>query len=169
LWINPRYYKRAKARLERYPNIKVFFGDSRKFLSILLDRNMLGNKPFFYLDAHWGSEWPLKDELNKICNKFESSIMIIDDFKVPDNPMFGFDIYSGEECSLATIVPHLDMNKKYSFLFPNYQEFDAFKKGAKHSPLTGYVLIFQNMEKEVKTLKSNKLIKEKFRFMKSLL
>jgi hypothetical protein len=47
----------------------------------------------FYLDAHWGKRLPLAEEVTVITRAFPASMMLIDDFKVADDPGYGFDDY----------------------------------------------------------------------------
>ena len=49
---------------------------------------------------------------------------------------------------------------KYNLLFPNYGE-DVFK-GKYHPVMSGYPIIFQNMEREFKELLKNPLVKKFF-------
>src|SRR5262245_24680036 len=61
--INPRYFHFARRQLKENNNVHLYLGDSRSFLKQLKenaefpDRNV-----FFYLDAHWYQDLPLRDE-----------------------------------------------------------------------------------------------------------
>jgi hypothetical protein len=60
-------------------------------------------RPLFYLDAHWGSDWPLARELDAI----KAGIAVIHDFDI-GHPRFAFDSYGGIACGpafLAGITP----------------------------------------------------------------
>lgn len=59
------------------------------------------SEPFLcYLDAHWNADLPLRDEVAFILQKWPLSVIVIDDFKVPDDSDYGFDSYDGIELSL---------------------------------------------------------------------
>lgn len=69
------------------------------------------NNVLFFLDAHWGSYWPLKDELLAIKNKNIKPVIIIHDFFVPGNngkPKFRFDSYKGQALNFNYIKKALD-------------------------------------------------------------
>ena len=66
--------------------------DSVIFLNGLLSQQRF-RRPLFYLDAHWYSKLPLVDELRTILHFAGSFIVVIDDFRVPDDVNFGFDCY----------------------------------------------------------------------------
>jgi hypothetical protein len=72
-------------------------GDSAKILKALPAETI---PILFYLDAHWGIELPLAQELQIIGNRFPSAIALIDDFKVPDDSGYGFDTYGANELSI---------------------------------------------------------------------
>ena len=66
------------------------------FLTGLLTRGRF-RRPLFYLDAHWYSTLPLIEELRTILESIESFVIVIDDFKVPDEVNFGFDHYGNTD------------------------------------------------------------------------
>lgn len=160
-------YRRSKENLKIYKNVQVFKNSSPKFIDILIKDNKIGKRPFFYLDAHWLNEWPLESELNIIFNKLKYAIVLIDDFKVPDNNNFAFDKYQSQECSLDRVIPNLNRNRKYNLLFPNYGK-EALKERRNYQDLVGYTLIFQNLNKDFNKLLGNTII-NKFYKDKSIL
>src|SRR5262249_31264967 len=85
-------YDLARAVLKRYPNITQDLGTSDEFIARLIAEKKLGELPFFFLDAHWHTYWPLRTELKYISGARLRAIMVIDDFEVPGQPQFGFDI-----------------------------------------------------------------------------
>ena len=143
--INPESFAKAKKKLGRFPNVHCFHGGSDKFLTYLYDKNLPGERPLFYLDAHWLNEWPLEDEVRIISNRSKSAIMIIDDFKVPGNPNFKYDRYGDKECSIDLIAPHLSKQRTYQILFPNYKAEDIFPDEVNPPELSGYVIIFMDL------------------------
>lgn len=93
-------YQAAKARFSGNGNIGLFHLSSEVFLRSLLDREAQEkNNYLFFLDAHWGKYWPLRDEI-KVIQELKKYVIVIDDFFVPgkSNPAwphgpFGFDLY----------------------------------------------------------------------------
>lgn len=51
----------------------------------------------FFLDAHWQSYWPLKDEISMIPRG--AGILVMHDARVPGCPTLGVDSYGGQELS----------------------------------------------------------------------
>jgi len=98
--------------------IRLYKSDSRSFLHRLGDDPSVPKKDvFFYLDAHWGADLPLRDELEIIFSKWESPIVMIDDFCVPDSG-YGFDDYGPQKAlNLRYINPAVSANR-LSVFFP---------------------------------------------------
>ena len=100
--IDRHSFENAKELFKTNRNIKLFHGDSAKFLQRLIDDDVFkSSKTIFFLDAHWGKYWPLRDEIRQAL-KLEKSVIIIDDFFVPRRSNnhrphgdFGFDFYYG--------------------------------------------------------------------------
>ena len=115
----------ARARCEQYPNAEIENKHSPAFLYDLFRRLPdLTRKPtVFWLDAHgYGFQWPLLREIEFITSQFDSAVIMIDDFKIPGRPEFGFDAYDGQECSLNYILPTLNPRHEYSLILPMYSE-----------------------------------------------
>lgn len=104
--IDPYSYKAAKKNFSSNPNIYLYYSHSEKFLDFLLapeiKRQQLDNNYLFFLDAHWGKDWPLREEL-KVIRQLKKYLIVIDDFMVPgkSDPSFpqgpfGFDVYRGQ-------------------------------------------------------------------------
>lgn len=159
--INEKNYRKSSKKLKKYTNVRVIKENSPNFLQKLSDKKLLGEMPIFFLDAHWENFWPLEDEIKIITKNCKKAIIFIDDFKVEDNPQFGFDKYGSKECSLKLIMPKMDKKNKYNLLFPNYNLRDFSKKNLP-SELTGYPIIFMNLSKEFKQFSSNHFIKSNF-------
>jgi hypothetical protein len=158
--INPINFKKSSHNLKDFKNIKVYKGTSPKFLEYLIKEKKLGEIPLFFLDAHWLDNWPLEDEMEIITNKIKKAVILIDDFKIPNDDRFAYDKYGNKECSLELIKPRMNKKNKYNLLLPNYGE-DVFK--GKYLPaMSGYPIIFQNMQKEFKEFLNNPLIKKFF-------
>jgi predicted O-methyltransferase YrrM len=91
-----RNYGFAKMRLRKHDNVKLSLGDSRQFITKFVEAEHLryaGHPVLFYLDAHWGEDLPLFEEIAKIFSSCTQAIVMIDDFQVPDDDGYGYDDY----------------------------------------------------------------------------
>lgn len=106
--------------------------DSRPFLRALnQDRSVPKEDVFFYLDAHWGEDLPLREELEIIFSNWSRPIVMIDDFEVPGSN-YGFDDYGpGKTLNLKYIEPIVAAYKLAVF-FPavNPSEETGTKRGS---------------------------------------
>lgn len=100
--LDKRYFALAKMRLNNFSNIFFTNDDSRNFLNTL-DIDTQNGTCFFYLDAHWYDDLPLKEELEIISKRFSGFVIMIDDFKVPGDPGYGYDNF-GRETNLSLEV-----------------------------------------------------------------
>jgi hypothetical protein len=105
--IDPRSFSFARRRLRRFPRVDLRRGDSRTFLMDLAwDTAVPRSNLFFYLDAHWGHDSPLREEVEMILGCWRKSIIMIDDFEVPDDDGYEFDVLDdGTSLSLAHLEP----------------------------------------------------------------
>jgi len=137
------YYRESRYCLRNRGNVKIFHGSSSKVLNKLVAENLLGYTPLFFLDAHWYSYWPLCDEL-AVIKKLPRAIIMIDDFRVPQRPNFGYESQAKNgiivDCSLDMISAELSKNNEHNVIFPKY--------GSGNTHFRGYITIFQDMEKE---------------------
>ena len=54
------------------------------------------DRVLIYLDAHWDpQDLPLLEELKIIHSQIRHAIILIDDFRHPEDPGYGFDEYAG--------------------------------------------------------------------------
>lgn len=105
--INPTYMEQAikfvnnqKVRFHSGPSETI----SDELISKLDDRNTI-----FFLDAHWGPYCPLLKELEYIAkHRKGKDVIVIHDFKVPDNSGLGFDTYNGSAFDINFVAPGLD-------------------------------------------------------------
>lgn len=104
---NKRLYGFARARLRRFSNITISNEHSRRFLTRLLEGNVISGKtPFFYLDAHWNQDLPLFDELKAIFEGCPRALVMVDDFQVPDDELYQYDDYGeGKALTESYIAP----------------------------------------------------------------
>jgi len=91
---DPRTFGYTRERLRGVPGVTLVRGDSRVTLRRLAQRSKLrGQRPFLYLDAHWGEDLPLAEELDLAFRHWPEAIVMVDDFAVPDDPGYGYDDY----------------------------------------------------------------------------
>jgi predicted O-methyltransferase YrrM len=91
-----KYADFSKLRTKNCKNVDIIVNNSVDGLKYLLESKVsYGSTVFFYLDAHWYDYLPLRDELNLILTTHShlKSIIMIDDFKVPNDDGYGFDAY----------------------------------------------------------------------------
>ena len=104
--LDPMLYEETKSRFRPYPHVTALQGNSRDVLGEILPN--LEYPLFAYLDAHWGTDWPLRDELAMLLAVKRPKLIMIHDFRVPGRD-FGFDVYNGKACDLdflGDILPH---------------------------------------------------------------
>jgi hypothetical protein len=129
--INDRHYAIANRTVGDWPNVCLRQANSVDFLRTLSPQ--LSNATnFAYLDAHWDDYLPLRDELS-IIKDWPNTVVLIDDFKVPFDPRFGWDKYDGDrEICLEYIAGTFGNNPIY---FPNYPATDE------HAAPRGYCVM----------------------------
>jgi len=105
--LSPRYFYYSKLRLRENKRVHLVLADSRDFLRKLArDPYFPKQLVFFYLDAHWYDEPPLRKEVELIFSNFRESVAMIDDFKVPGDPGYAFDDYGpGKRLCLDYLPP----------------------------------------------------------------
>lgn len=105
--VNPRYYYYARRRISQAQNISLLRGHSPGVLrSIAADAKWNCGPAFFYLDAHWRADLPLVAELTAIAQGWRSYVVLIDDFRVPDDPGYTYDDYGpGKVLEPAILAP----------------------------------------------------------------
>lgn len=118
----PRYFYYARFRCRPYRNARIFLGDSRYFLKGLQSGVSFPRSGIlFYLDAHWYKELPLRDEVDLIEGGWKESVVVIDDFQVPDDSGCKFDDYGpGQRLCLE-------------YLGSRTRDFDIFRPSAPSS------------------------------------
>jgi hypothetical protein len=115
----------ATSRCRSLSNVHIQQRSSPDFLYELYARKqaLVGKRAVFWLDAHgYGFRWPLRDEIRFITSTLESAVIMIDDFKVPGRPEFGYDEYDGQECSFSFIASALHRRNDYVLLTPSYAD-----------------------------------------------
>ena len=104
--VNAEWQQIAYTRQLDIPgDVKFITNNSAKVLNI----STFGDDWLVFLDAHWGPNCPLLEELEAIAKIGCKPYIVIHDFQVPGTD-FGFDRFpdSGYPFCLEAIAPHLD-------------------------------------------------------------
>lgn len=144
--IDDRCHAASLAALRPYQNASLSKESSEKFIDRLIAENALGGLPMFFLDAHWFDYWPLVDEIAAI-GKLPRFIAMVDDFMVPGQSQFGYDVGGGgtvglhrtkrddRPCDMSLIGSLLPVDCQVGY--PNYGVADV----PEASHLRGHVVI----------------------------
>lgn len=96
--LNSDLARRSRERLNKWKNVELRAYDSVAVLQELAREPIDRSVPtLFYLDAHWESHLPLRDEAELAVTNFAKAILLIDDFAVPDDAGYGFDDYGPDK------------------------------------------------------------------------
>lgn len=104
---HPRFYGFARMRFRNHRDtVHLYHNDSRAFLTMLSKNPKVPKEDlFFYLDAHWKDDLPLREELEIIFSNWSRPIVMIDDFQVPDSD-YSYDDYGpGKTLNLDYLAP----------------------------------------------------------------
>ena len=111
--VSPRFRAAGRFGLRNLDNVTMIWGDSAAAVRHLAQGGRL-SKPFAYLDAHWEKDLPLSDELECLLSTWEDVLVAIDDFHVPGEPGYGYDVYDGIPLSLE----HLPLPETAMVAYP---------------------------------------------------
>jgi hypothetical protein len=111
--ISPRFRAAGRFGLRDLDNVTMIWGDSAAAVRHLSEPGRV-SKPFAYLDAHWEKDLPLNEELDCLLSTWEDVLVAIDDFHVPGDPGYGYDVYDGIPLSLE----QLPLPKTATVAFP---------------------------------------------------
>jgi hypothetical protein len=111
----PVYSSEIHPRSFAYSRMRFFFqsglvhlyqADSRSFLRGLgEDPSVPKDDVFFFLDAHWGDDLPLREELEIIFRTWAAPLVMIDDFRV-SGTAYAYDSYGPDKTlDLGYIAP----------------------------------------------------------------
>jgi hypothetical protein len=105
--LHPRFYAYARMRLRKDNDVVVYNSDSRQFLRRLITENIIhDDNVFIYLDAHWGEDLPLLEEIEIIFQELPGAVVMIDDFQVPWDDKYTYDDYGvGKALTMEYIEP----------------------------------------------------------------
>jgi hypothetical protein len=155
--ISPHFFGYAGMRfLFNRSNIHRYREDSRSFLRRLgADPDFPRDDVFFYLDAHWGEDLPLREELEIIFSTWARPVVMVDDFKVPGMNYIYDDYGPGKVLDVDYIAP-VASKIKVEMFFPSVDSLHetGLKRGC-------VVLCAQEsaaiIEQQVKTLRGFRL------------
>lgn len=95
--LSDEYFAKATNYLNGIDNVTMHKGSSEKVLDAILSevnpKSPTKNNIFCFLDAHFNEYNPLLDELAVIAKHKLKPVIAIHDFKVPNRPDLGFDVY----------------------------------------------------------------------------
>jgi len=100
------YQDFAKQRCNLLTNISFHLGSTIYLLDKVLQKCQ--HDTIIFLDSHWAEHFPIFDELKLIKKSELLPVIVIHDFKVPNDPFLGFDLYNEVELSFENIKPYLD-------------------------------------------------------------
>ncbi len=87
------YLLQAHRRLAEFDNVILEHSDSRTFLRRVVSLLKADRPSFFYLDAHWKDDLPLRDEIGIIFAAQPRAVIMIDDFRIPEDTGYAWDDY----------------------------------------------------------------------------
>ena len=145
-------YEFAKRRLKRYKNVSVRLGNSVNVLRTILSQPEGAMPTFVYLDAHWENYLPLKEELEIICSNLISFVILIDDFKVPDDKGYAYDDYGSGKALTEEYLDLCNVGPLQKF-YPSVPSFE--ETGARR----GWIVLTTS-ESISKTLETIPLLKK---------
>lgn len=111
-----------------FSNVRFVHGDSGK---LLITRKELKDNTIFFLDAHWGNECPLLEELQSIAKLKIKPVIAIHDFVVPESSL-GFDLFKGQPFDQEWIADYLDRiygNNGYDYYYNSDDKSAGAKRG----------------------------------------
>lgn len=110
------YHLQAVKRLERYPDARLSLQDSRSFLQRTVDELPENSRVLFYLDAHWKDDLPVAGEIRIILASKLHSVIMIDDFKDPEDDGYRYDDYGpGKALTLELLSFLRDSGCRFCF------------------------------------------------------
>lgn len=114
---NPRFYEYSRLRLRHVgEHVHRYKGDSRDFLRRLSGtESMPKSDVYFYLDAHWEEDLPLREEIQIIFAHWERAVVMVDDFAVPGSTYAYDDYGGGKELTMAYLEPLEDLGLQAYF------------------------------------------------------
>jgi hypothetical protein len=121
--VSGKFWQYSKLRLRSVDNVTLYHGSSVSQLPEICRRLASQKSPtFVYLDAHWDDYLPLREEIEILSELLPRSVIMIDDFEVPEDGGYRFDDYGdGNRISLE----YLREAKIFSPLFTYFPALSA--------------------------------------------
>lgn len=114
-----RLYGYSRARLFRRRNVVSLLDDSRNGLRGLIgDTRLQGKRILFYLDAHWGTDLPLAEEIDLIFSNWDEAVVLVDDFQALGDPGYGYDDYGEGKALTLKYIKKFQNNFNLNVFFP---------------------------------------------------
>jgi hypothetical protein len=138
--LDPEYARTAQYNLAHYPNVTARQGNSPEFLAAHR-REFSEGLTFFFLDAHFWSVVPLREEL-KFVVSLDRHVTLIDDFYCKD-PDFDGDTFEGTDdkpgkqnnlAYLADIIGPRIWRPSYPAQPPWHKGYGLIWKGVDYTP-----------------------------------
>ncbi|MEM9265151.1 MAG: hypothetical protein AAGA46_06470 [Cyanobacteria bacterium P01_F01_bin.13] len=149
---SPRFFNYSKTRFVfNRQNLFLYQNDSRSFLRELSEDDSVPKEDvFFYLDAHWKNDLPLREELDIIFSNWKRSIVMVDDFQVP-NADYKYDDYGIGKTLNLDYIESVVLTHNLSVFFPavNSSEETGAKRG---SVMICPELLGEQLDAKVQTL-----------------
>jgi len=119
--ISDRYHRFSSLRMRNVNNVNLIKEDSRAMLHGLVKNNtdILSKKCFFYLDAHWYNDLPLREEFEIITQHWNNFIIMVDDFEVPGDSSYTYDDYGGDKILNVDYLRRCNLSSNTSYFFPS--------------------------------------------------
>lgn len=113
-----RFFRYSQLRFRKDPRVRVVHGDSRDYLERMSRTSSFPKeRVLFYLDAHWDDDLPLWEELTCIQRTWTSSVIVVDDFQVPNDEGYGYDDWGEGKLLTEGLLP-ADALSHYTILYP---------------------------------------------------
>lgn len=119
---NAEYVKHGAHKVAGMKNIVGVIEDSVVFLKTILNHLDEKDKVIYFLDAHWGGNCPLQEELNALINSKTKlpPVIAIHDFYT-GNEAFGWDEYNGQRFDYGWIEPAIkELEKAHNCTYVHY-------------------------------------------------
>jgi hypothetical protein len=119
---DPAKYGYSKSRLALLSNVHVSLSDSRSGLKRVIAEALPEHRntcAIFYLDAHWGADLPLVEEIDVIFGAMPNAVVMIDDFEVPWDSGYGFDNYGLGKSLNFSYIDNIAKTFKLRLFYPS--------------------------------------------------
>jgi hypothetical protein len=98
-------------------NLTFRVADSRRFLEEMKARVV--ERTFFFLDAHWYDDWPIREELSWVFTNSDRPVVVIDDFDTKTG--VDFDSFQGRNLDMDLVAPLVPKDYKFFYSGRTYR------------------------------------------------